>query len=54
VARSLVALGRTGEAGEELARLLAELRRADRDDPSLAGARQLAAELAARGAPPRR
>jgi tetratricopeptide (TPR) repeat protein len=54
VARSLVALGRTAEADEELTRLLTDLRRADRDDPSLAGGRQLAAELAARGAPPRR
>ena len=45
VARSLAALGRRDEATEELARLTGELRLADADDPALAGARQLAAEL---------
>jgi tetratricopeptide (TPR) repeat protein len=52
VARSLVALGRMDEAREELARLTIELRRADPDDPHLAEARTLAAELDAPRPPP--
>ena len=47
LARSLAALGRRGEALEELSRLTSELRRADPDDPHLREARTLADDLGA-------